>query len=297
MLSCHHASSEKEEEEKAPEQVQTPVTITSVSTEPLTEYVELNATSVFQQDNIVKSNIIGYIKFVNIKMGEYVTGGQTLFILKTKEAESLGNTINKLDSSYRFSGVSKIVSAESGYVTELPHQVGDYVQDGEQLAVISDAKSFGFILNLPYELRKHVLLGKTVDVMLPDDTHLKGIVASFMPVIDSVSQTQQVLIKVSSQTKIPENLIAKVQILKNQKTDAISLPKQAVLSNDAQTEFWVMQLIDSVTAVKTPIVKGMETSNRIEILRPLFSAHDKILLTGNYGLPDTAKVKIVMPEQ
>jgi multidrug efflux pump subunit AcrA (membrane-fusion protein) len=297
MLSCHHASSEKEEEEKAPEQVQTPVTITSVSTEPLTEYVELNATSVFQQDNIVKSNIIGYIKSVNIKMGEYVTGGQTLFILKTKEAESLGNTINKLDSSYRFSGVSKIVSAESGYVTELPHQVGDYVQDGEQLAVISDAKSFGFILNLPYELRKHVLLGKTVDVMLPDDTHLNGIVASFMPVIDSVSQTQQVLIKVSSQTKIPENLIAKVQILKNQKTDAISLPKQAVLSNDAQTEFWVMLLIDSVTAVKTPIVKGMETSNRIEILRPLFSAHDKILLTGNYGLPDTAKVKIVMPEQ
>jgi multidrug efflux pump subunit AcrA (membrane-fusion protein) len=297
MLSCHHTSTEKEEEEKAPEQVQTPVTITSVSTEPLTEYVELNATSVFQQDNIVKSNIIGYIKSVNIKVGQYITSGQTLFILKTKEAESLGNTINKLDSSYRFSGVSKIVSPESGYVTELPHQVGDYVQDGEQLAVISDAKSFGFLLNLPYELRKYVSLDKTVDVTLPDDTHLDGTIASFMPVIDSVAQTQQVLIKVSPQTTIPENLIAKVRILKTHKTDAISLPKQAVLSNDAQTDFWVMRLIDSVTAVKTSIVKGIETNDRIEIIRPPFSVNDKILLTGNYGLPDTAKVKVVKPEQ
>jgi multidrug efflux pump subunit AcrA (membrane-fusion protein) len=297
VFSCHHASTEKEEEEIASEQVQTPVTVTSVSAEPLTEYVELNATSVFQQDNIVKSNIVGYIKYVNIKVGQYITSGQTLFILKTKEAESLGNTINKLDSSYHFSGVSKIVSPESGYVTELPHQVGDYVQDGEQLAVISDAKSFGFLLNLPYELRKYVSLEKKVDVTLPDDTHLDGTIASFMPVIDSVAQTQQVLIKVSPQTTIPENLIAKVRILKTHKTDAISLPKQAVLSNDAQTDFWVMRLIDSVTAVKTSIVKGIETNDRIEIIRPPFSVNDKILLTGNYGLPDTAKVKVVKPEQ
>src|SRR4030095_6986969 len=97
ILSCHHATTEKEEEDTAPEQVQTPVTITSVSNEPLTEYAELNATSVFQQDNIIKSNIIGYIKSMNVKVGQYVSAGQTLFVLKTKEAESLGNTINKLD--------------------------------------------------------------------------------------------------------------------------------------------------------------------------------------------------------
>lgn len=296
IFSCHHASTDKEQEEISPQQVQSPATITSVSTEPLTEYAELNATSVFQQDNIVKSSIIGYVKTVNIKAGQYVTAGQTLFILKTKEAESLGNTINKLDSSYHFSGVSRIVTPESGYVTELSHQVGDYVQDGEQLAVISNSKSFGFILNLPYELHKYVLSNKTVDVILPDDTHLTGVVSSFMPVIDSVSQTQQVLIKVSSPSRIPENLIAKVRILKTEKTNTISLPKQAVLSNEAQTDFWVMQMIDSVRAVRVSIVKGLETNDRIEILRPQFSVNDKILLTGNYGLPDTARVKIVKPE-
>ncbi|HEV8284875.1 MAG TPA: efflux RND transporter periplasmic adaptor subunit [Chitinophagaceae bacterium] len=292
LMACHHKTTETEEE-VAPEQVQTPVTITSISNEPLVEYAELNATSIFQQDNIVKSNINGFIKSVNIKHGQYVGKGQTLFILKTKEAESLGNTINKLDSSFHFTGTLRITSPESGYITELPHQVGDYVQDGEQLAVISNSKSFGFILNLPYELRKYVSLNKNVELVLPDETHLSGVIALLMPTIDSASQTQQILIKVPSSANIPENLIAKVRILKSEKTNAISLPKQAVLSDESQTNFWVMKMIDSVTAVKVPVIKGMETGDRVEIVRPQFSVNDKILLSGNYGLPDTAKVRIV----
>ena len=40
VLSCHNGSTGREEEE-TPEQVQTPVTVTNVSNEPLTEYAEL----------------------------------------------------------------------------------------------------------------------------------------------------------------------------------------------------------------------------------------------------------------
>jgi hypothetical protein len=53
-----------------------------------------------------------------------------------------------------------------------------------------------------------------------------------------------------------------------------------------------MQMVDSTTAVKVPVKKGMETKDRIEILEPQFKAGDKILLSGNFGLPDTAKVKV-----
>jgi len=43
-ISCHSKKTETDEEVK-PEEVQTPVTITTISTQPLTEYIELNATS------------------------------------------------------------------------------------------------------------------------------------------------------------------------------------------------------------------------------------------------------------
>ena len=295
-ISCHSKKTETDEEVK-PEEVQTPVTITTISTQPLTEYIELNATSLFIQDNIVKSNINGYIKAVNTKKDQFVHAGKLLFTLKTKEAESLGNTVNKLDPSFHFSGVINILAPQSGYVTQLAHQLGDYVQDGEQLAVISNSNSFGFVLNIPYEYRKFVSIGKKVEVILPDSTHLDGTVSSFMPTIDSASQTQTALIKIPMQKNIPENLIAKVRILKGQRINSPSLPSAAVLTDEAQTNFWIMKMIDSVTAVKVPVIKGMEADGRIEIVRPVLTASDKIVLTGNYGLPDTAKVKVVKKEE
>ena len=291
LLSCKSKKQEKEEDVPADE-VQTPVTVTSISNETLTDYAELNATSAFLQDNIIKSNINGYIQSVNAKVGQYTNPGSSLFTLKTKEAKALGNTINKLDPSFHFSGVVQIKSPQSGYITQLVHQVGDYVQDGEQLAVISDAKSFGFILNVPYELRKYIGIGKQVHLVLPDATQLNASVTSIMPTIDSISQTQRVFIKVDPSAKIPENLIAKVQIIKASKTATV-LPKAAILTDEAQTNFWVMKMIDSSTAVKITVLKGMESGDKVEILRPQFSSTDKILLTGNYGLGDTAKVKIV----
>jgi multidrug efflux pump subunit AcrA (membrane-fusion protein) len=271
----------------------TPVTVTTISTEPLTEYIELNATATFQQKSYVKANVNGYIQAVNATLGKYVISGQTLFTVKTKEAQSIGNSINKLDPDFKFSGINNIKAGSTGYITLLDHQAGDYVQDGEQLAAISNENSFAFILNLPYELKQYLAGNNSVDMTLPDGTKLKGTVTAFMPSVDAATQTLNVVIKVPPGNKLPENLIAKVRIIKTNKMSTVSLPKAAVLSNDVQSEFWVMKMIDSNTAVKVPVTKGIETKDRVELLAPKFAPDDRILLTGNYGLADTAKVNIV----
>jgi len=54
-----------------------------------------------------------------------------------------------------------------------------------------------------------------------------------------------------------------------------------------------MKLMDDSTAVKVPVEKGLEINDKIEIRSPRFSVSDKFLLTGNYGLADTARVKII----
>ncbi len=269
-----------------------PVTVTEASTDTMAEYIDLNATSTYLLKAVVKANANGYIQSVNGQPGKMVSAGQVVFTLKTKEAESIGNTINLLDTSFKFSGMIRVKAGVSGFISEIDHQEGDYVQEGEQLAVVSDAGSFVFILNLPYELRPYVLNKKTATLLLPDGKSLIGSIASVMPVVDSVSQTQNVVIKVPEKN-LPINLIAKVRVVKAARTNTISLPKQSVLSDETQTNFWVMKVLDSATAVKVPVKKGIETSDRIEILSPTFRAGDKFLLIGNYGLPDTAKIKII----
>jgi len=293
VASCHNSETKKEGSDEKDASAGTPVTVTSISTEPLTEYIELNATSTFLQKSYAKANVNGYVQTVNAIPGKYVTAGQILFTIKTKEAQNIDNSINKLDPSFKFSGVNNIKASTSGYVTQLNHQAGDYVQDGEQLAVISDENSFVFLLNAPYELKQYVGNNTTVELTLPDNTKLKGTITSAMPSVDPASQTQNIVIKIPDAGKIPENLIAKVKIMKSNKANTISLPKAAILTNDVQSDFWIMEMTDSNTAVKVPVKKGMETKERVEILEPKFAPTDKILLTGNYGLPDTAKVKIV----
>jgi hypothetical protein len=92
--------------------------------------------------------------------------------------------------------------------------------------------------------------------------------------------------------QLPANLNAVVSIIKSSRSQAAVLPKDAVLSNETQTEFWIMKLINDTTAIKVPVTKGFENNEEVEITGPEFLRTDRIVLTGGYGLPDTARVII-----
>ena len=269
-----------------------PVTITTIDTSGINSFVDLNATATFLVKNNIKANATGYLNSVNVQNNDYVSRGQTLFTLQTREAKVLGNTINKIDPSLKFGSPIKINAAANGYINYINAQAGDYVQDGDQLAVINDVNSFGIVLSLPYELREFVKPNQELTAFLPDGTTMKTIVQKFISSVDMASQTQNVVLK-CSKTDIPENLIVKVRVYKKSKIKSISLPKSAVLSDETETEFWIMKMINDNTAVKTPITKGITTDDKIEILSPVLNAKDKILLTGNYGVADTIKVKVI----
>jgi hypothetical protein len=292
LVSCN-GKEPKAEEPKA--EVKTPVTVDVISHDPIADYIELNASSSFLQKWIVRANATGYLQSANVQLNKFVNQGAALYSVKTKEAQSIGNAVTILDSSFKFSGVNTIKANGSGFISQLLHQAGDYVQDGDQLAVITDTKSFVFLLELPYELRPYILNKKSLEMVLPDGEKLTGTIAGNMPSMDAASQTQSIQLRVNAKHFIPENLIAKVRVIKSYKSSAASLPKSAILTDETQADFWVMKMMDSSTAVKTPIKKGIETADRVEILSPVFSNTDKILVTGNYGLGDTAKVKIMTP--
>lgn len=293
VQACKEKSAEVHTTPVADSATGTPVTITHPVKGMMQETVTLNAVSAFLLKSFVKANANGYLQQVNIHLGQYVQKGETLFVITTKEARALGNTINALDTSLRFSGTIAIHAPGNGYITQLNYHAGDYVLDGEPLAAITDNRSFVFLLDLPYELKPYLPQNKMVNLLLPDGTQLTGTMGTPLPTVDPAAQTQSFIIRVNSNKQIPENLIAKVNLIKVQKMNTLSLPKAAVLSDEVQSNFWVMKMIDSVTAIKVPVQRGLETNAAVEIVAPAFKTTDSILLTGNYGLPDTAKVMII----
>jgi len=289
LFSCNQAP-----EESTGDEIEglTPVTVTQVTLGSLSEAVSLNATSAFLLKTPVKSDINGYLQDVNIRLGQRVGEGQELFTVRSKESERLGNTLSQLDASLQFSGLVSVKSPSAGFVTELSYQTGDYVQDGEVVAMISDLSNLVFLLDLPYELTPYLAANRTVELTLPDGKTYKGSIESSLPEVDPASQTQSYLIRVPGITSVPEDLVARVTLYKSSKEDVAILPKEAVLADETLSEFWIMRMTDQETAVKVPVTLGLETSDQVEIVSPQLEASDLILLTGNYGLPDTAKVII-----
>ncbi len=270
-----------------------PVTLTTIDTSGIASYIDLNATATYLVKNTIKANATGYLNSVNVSVNDFVTNGKELFSIKTREAKVLGNTINKIDPTLNFGGAIRVRSNTNGIVTMVNVQQGDYVQDGDALVTINDTKSFGIVLSLPYELKRYIVVGQQLNVALPDGTTRKATVQKFMPTVDATSQTQNVVLKINGKQDIPENLIVKVRINKSSNSKTISLPKSAVLSDETETDFWIMKMINDNTAIKIPIKKGIQTEDKIEILSPVLTRDDKILLTGNYGVADTIKVKVI----
>jgi biotin carboxyl carrier protein len=271
--------------------VKVPVTITHPSSGPISESIVLTATSSYQRKNIVSASMQGYVIHIDVAVGDRVEKGQSILVMQTKESHALSMK-SIPDSLKEFTGKVTIPASASGIVTSILRQSGDYVQDGEQVCVISDIESFAFVLSVPYDYNRYMKIGETSTLILPDSMHIPARIEKKLATVDAASQTQNYLLVPSSGVTVPENVIAQVSLPTNRKDKALMLPKQAVLADERMQNFWVMQLKSDSIAVSVPVKKGIETDSQVEILSPVFSKDDRFVLTGNYGMEDTAFVII-----
>lgn len=288
ISSCKNTVKTSEEEVN----VITPVTIVPVEYKSFSSTVDMPAIATYMNKSIIRATTTGVIESVLTNQGESIGKGQLLFTIRTREAMALDSK-TQTDTTLKLAGLIKISAHQEGVINTISYQKGDFVQEGDEMAVISDQNSLVFILDIPFELDKYIEKNKNCIIVLPDNTAIKGTITNKLADMDVTSQTIRYVVKPSSTEKIPGNLIANINLIKSTKEKAIVLPKEAVLGNETETEFWVMKLINDSIAVKTIVDKGFENNNEVEIIKPEFLATDRIILTGNYGLPDTAKVKIL----
>ena len=106
------------------------------------------------------------------------------------------------------------------------------------------------------------------------------------------TQTQDVLIKPSSGRPLPENLNLIVQFINEKHTGSLLVVKGAVMSNEIQSEFWVMKISGGNLAVKVPVIRGIENDTIVEVSSPVLKINDLLISDGAYGLADSTIVKI-----
>ncbi len=270
-----------------------PVQISSIRMGSIDDKLTLSATTIYLKRNVITAEIPAFITKVNIHLGERVTKGQILYELQTKESKALGKQIINADTSLAHFGTIKIHSPASGIISTFDkQQTGDYILEGTQLCTIAESSDLAFQINVPYEFRQFTNVGSTCIITLPDNTTHQAIITTPLTAMNALAQTQTILAKTTEILFLPENLIVKVQVSKTDKGDKQIVSKPCVLSDEMMQEFWLMKLINDTTAVKVPIIIGNKSETEVEINSPKFKKNDRIIISGNYGLADTAYVKI-----
>jgi len=272
----------------------TPITTTTMRRGTIGEDVAINATSIYQRKNMVRANLAGFVERTSIHLGDHVTAGQDLYVLRTKEAVAL-DAIAALDTNFRVKGLITVKAPSTGVVVQMDKLLHDYVNDGDQLAVIADESSFVFVMNVPYELNAHARIGSSCTILLADSTSISGTITAQLSAVDPVAQTQGSVVRPTRAANIPEGLIGRVLLRTSSHANTQVLPVEAVLGNEEMSRFWVMRLLNDSIAIAVPVTKGISTRDSVEVRKPTFSVSDRFVLTGSYGLADTAAVIVITP--
>ncbi|WP_291125393.1 efflux RND transporter periplasmic adaptor subunit [Flavobacterium sp. UBA6031] len=269
---------------------QTPVV--SVKTTPvkfgeIEKTVSLNGKTVFLKKNAVVSPISGYVLKMLVKFGDKVQKNQLLFELQTKESKALENIITGN------AGIIRIIAPASGTINALSiNSTGSYVMEGAELCNIIENKDLMVQVNVPFEYNSLARPGTKCNLFLADNTSFKGIIFQVMPNIDETNQTQQIIIKPITNRALPENLNLTVQLVQAKHNYTCLIPRNTLMTNETQTEYWVMKIVNDKIAVKVPVTKGIENDSIVEILSSNLKATDLIISDGAYGMNDSTVVKI-----
>ena len=277
--------------EESPQLVKTKVTIVQPVQQSLTDYLQLNANTVFQKKVVVRANITGYIIAMPWKVGDRIASGAIFCTIKTKEQDALKNIDQREPSLNQFQQPIKIVTSARGFITAVNYIQGDFVNEGDILATITEPSSLVLSVNVPYEYNRYVYNGRSCEVQFPDGKKINAAITLSIPVIDAASQTQQFFIHLSGNQQLPENMNLLVRIPMKQKANAICLPLEAIQTNETQDEFWVMKLANDSLAVRIPVIVGSQNDSLKEVISGV-GLNDKIIVQGGYRLADSSLVSI-----
>ncbi|WP_461102403.1 efflux RND transporter periplasmic adaptor subunit [Spirosoma koreense] len=273
----------------------TPVDVTTVTADSFRVDKTFRGITYYLTSGDIKSPIAGYVTKVYVKIGDQIRKGSPLFGLETKEAYALGGKNYLNDPTLKNIGQLTIRATEAGLVTLVQAEENEYVQDGGLLASYSAPDMFVFLIEVPAEQDSSIHVGSICSIQLSNGRRIGGRISRTLAMADSLSQTERFVVKPDRPMVLPARLQLAITFTDQQHNQAQSLPKEAVLANELQTDFWVMKLVNDTTAIRVPVKIGLQRETRIEILSPRFSPKDRFVSKGGYGLADTASITINQP--
>ncbi len=254
-------------------------------------YGHFRAVSRYLQDVNFRSRTEGVVTKVFTRPGDEIRAGQPLFIIKPVELTALeksGSLAQGLDNSS-----DTIFSDQNALTNSVAVQEGDYVQPGSLLASAFKKHSLVAMTYVPFDQVASIGKKPSCTVIIPGQKPVKSYFKRPLFIADTITQSQPFLVPLPSNLQLSAGMNLQVRFKEREIHQGTFVPRDALLTNEEETRFWLMKMTNDTTAVKVPVTIGWQGENSIEIVSGNLKPGDRIVTQGAYGLPDTATVKIV----
>lgn len=275
-----------------PERAAIDVRTAMVKITDIKEYQDFNGITQYQKKESLRANITGYISYLPFERGDRVQRGATFATLRTKEQTALAEAVEIDSSLAQFARPLRIITNAAGIITQLNVVKGDYVAEGDILAVIAQPKTLMVKVNVPFSEKNDMEIGTPCQVIIPNQKAFDAEITGRLPLIDSINRTQAFLIALPDQ-QLPERLNVNVRTVLKQDSTALSVPHGAIQTNELMTEFWVMKVFNDTLAIKEQVIPLLQNDSVVQINSANVKLGDRVVTVGGYQMQDSTNVKIM----
>jgi membrane fusion protein (multidrug efflux system) len=201
----------------------------------------------------------------------------------------------ELNDAQREFGYTEVRAPIAGMITERYVRVGDQVQLSAHLFDIVDFESLVTLIYVPERELKHLQVGQRARLRadaLSDEVY-DGHVLRIAPIVDARSGTIKVTVAVDGSTPLRPGVYTDVEVVTAVREAALRLPKRALVYDGDQ--MFAYKLGDDEVATRMLVVPGLSSPEFVEPSMH-FEEGDRIIVAGQAGLKDGAKVEVVDPD-
>lgn len=192
-------------------------------------------------------------------------------------------------------GYSEIRSPISGYVTERALYPGEMAAAGVPLLTVMDTSSIIAKAHVPQQDAALLKAGNPAELATASvDGKIPARITVVSPATDANSTTIEIWAKASN----PENYLrpgttAQLSVTAQKRDNVLIIPSSAIL-NQPEGVTAVMVVSTDNRAHLQAVQVGIQNGDQVEITSGL-KAGQKVVTSGNYGLPDNTLVKADIP--
>ena len=188
--------------------------------------------------------------------------------------------INSFTNNNKAKLTTTVFSNQSGYITELNVQEGEYIAEGGLIVQLADLSTLWAEAQIYTSQYSQINNNGTVTVQLPDiGKEIKGKLEFVNPEISPDKRINLIRITIPNQSNQLKPGMSAYVILKGGQKNVLSLPNDAVLRDGNGATVWVQT---SKNTFKNKMVTvGMESGDRIEITDGL-SQGEAVVIRGAY---------------